>query len=148
MNTEIALRDKRHLLRSDLAVKPPEGSYGYESALAAAGVTVLAYEQFGSYQGDWWAHIEFPNKERYFVTGSYGSCSGCDAFEAEFGWKTSEEDPDYLHKLRDFGRDYLLDCMTFEQAVSKAGENSAWDTDADAMVEWVYAQSRTSLPAA
>ena len=57
----------------------------YQEALEAAGATVHAFEFFGSYQGDWWAKVTY-NGETGWVHGSYGSCSGCDAFEAEFGF--------------------------------------------------------------
>lgn len=132
---EIALRDKSHLI-ADVAHQPPPDAYGYEASLWATGVKVLGYEKFGSYQGDWWAHIEFPNHERYFVHSYYGSCSGCDAFEGEFMYGGDDE-PDYLHRLKDFGREYLTDCMTLEQAVVTAGEHSSWDMEADTVVAWV-----------
>lgn len=67
----------------------------YEEALKAAGAEVHAYETFGSYQGDWWALVSYEGKHG-FVHGYYGSCSGCDAFEAEFGWTENEcEDHKY-----------------------------------------------------
>jgi len=56
---------------------------GYRTAMEAAGATVLAYESFGSYQGDWFALVVYGGKT-FWVHGSYGSCSGCDAFCAEF----------------------------------------------------------------
>lgn len=141
---EVALRDKRHLL-ADIAFPVPDNLYGYEKALTAAGVKLLAFEQFGSYQGDWWAHVEFPNGESYFVNGSYGSCSGCDAFEAEFGWNDDKE-PNYLHKLRDFGREYLSDCYTYEQALAKAAEHSSWDTEAETVINWIKQRGQNGRP--
>ena len=132
---EIALRDKTHLL-PDVAIPVPEDSWAYEKALRAAGVEVIAFEQFGSYQGEWWAQVRFPNGEVYFVPGSFGSCSGCDAFEAEFGYK-DETKPDYLHRLRDFGRNYLTDCHTKEQAIAEASKNLEWDSGAQAMIDWI-----------
>jgi hypothetical protein len=136
MNTELALRDKRHLISADIAIQPPGNAGGYESALWATGVAVLGWEQFGSYQGDWFALILFPNGEKYFIHDYYGSCSGCDAFEAEFGYD-SQGKSDYLHRLRDFGREYLADCMTYEQAVAEASLNLTWDHDAEQAVDWV-----------
>lgn len=104
---------------------------GYVRALEAAGVKVLAFEEFGSYQGDWWARVEGG-----FVTGSYGSCSGCDAFEAEFGWNSDEAPQE---KLAEFGRPYAEDVLTFDQALAKAKENEAWDIEAAEMVAWIEA---------
>ena len=56
---------------------------GYTDALEKAGATVAEYRQFGDYQGTWLAKVAFRG-ELGWVTGSFGSCSGCDAFEAEF----------------------------------------------------------------
>lgn len=135
LKQEIALRDKSHLL-TDVAHQPPDGAYGYEAALWSTGVKVLGWKSFGSYQGDWLAHVEFPNGERYFIKDYYGSCSGCDAFESDMGY-ADEEAPDYLHRLKDFGRRYLNDCMTKEQAEKAVSENIEWDSEAPEMLEWV-----------
>ena len=54
----------------------------YTVALEAAGATVRAYQEFGSYQGDWWARVVLPDGREGWVTSSYGSCSGCDALES------------------------------------------------------------------
>ena len=78
---------------------------GYSSALHAAGCEVLEYEHTGSYQGDWYALVKL-NGEIGVVTGSYGSCSYCDAFEAEFGYG-EEDSANYQQRLADFGRSYL-----------------------------------------
>lgn len=139
IRTAIVAMDKRHLVPADVAIQPPPDASDYVAALWAAGVKVLDYERFGSYQGDWFAHIEFPNGERYFIHSYFGSCSGCDSFEAEFGWD-AEDRPGYLHRLRDFGRSYLSDCLTYEQAMAAASENIQWDTDAADMVAWVEAR--------
>lgn len=58
---EIVARDKTDLL-PDLARAPKEELHGYELALYCAGVEVAAFEQFGSYQGDWWAECIFPKR--------------------------------------------------------------------------------------
>lgn len=71
-----------------------------------------------------------------WVTGEYGSCSGCDAFEAEFGWD-AEKDPDYQSKLADFGRSYLDDMLTQEKAEKSASKNISWDSDAEKMVKFI-----------
>lgn len=147
---EIALRDKSHLLSADIAVKPPESSGGgYEDSLWATGVKVLAFSEFGDYQGTWWARIEFPNGEKYFVKDHFGSCSVCDSFQAEFDgryvddtWTSAKDMPDYLHKLRDFGRQFLADCRTTEQALAEAAENSSWDMEAETVVAWIKENSK------
>jgi hypothetical protein len=78
---------------------------GYQEAMEAAGAKVLAYESFGSYQGEWFAKVDY-NGDVGWVAGSFGSCSYCDAFEGEFGWN-DHESPDYEQRLADFGRTYL-----------------------------------------
>lgn len=66
---------------------------GYKESLEAAEAVVLNYEEFGSYQGDWLAFVEYKG-ERGIIMGSYGSCSECDAFEAEFGYSGEPEERD------------------------------------------------------
>jgi hypothetical protein len=56
---------------------------GYSSALTAAGAKVIDFKHFGDYQGTWGAIVDY-NGERSLVTGSYGSCSMCDSYQAEF----------------------------------------------------------------
>jgi len=56
---------------------------GYSSALTAAGAKVIDFKHFGDYQGTWGAIVDY-NGERSLVTGSYGSCSVCDSYQAEF----------------------------------------------------------------
>jgi hypothetical protein len=131
----------------------------YESALEAAGAKVLAFEQFGSYQGEWYALVEF-NGERGWINGSYGSCSHCDAFEGEFGYSWGSEksaDGRYLYpeddghsrhaeykaKLTDFGLTYLGTMLTQEQAEAEAGRYS-WDCDADKMLAFVKSHAEVS----
>lgn len=145
--TEIALRDKTHLL-PDVAMQPPVGADDYDAALWATGVKVLGSERFGSYQGDWWALVEFQNRERYFINGSFGSCSVCDAFQAQFesgsGFDEPQDRPDYLHRLKAFGREYLTDCRTYEQAMEEAATNESWDLEAGAVIAWIKATWETA----
>ena len=56
---------------------------GYKTCLEKAGAKVLDYKEFGSYQGDWLAFVEYKG-EKGIVQGAFGSCSGCDSFAAEF----------------------------------------------------------------
>lgn len=110
---------------------------GYQEALEAAGVTVHAFEQFGSYQGDWIAHVTY-GKQTGYIFGSFGSCSGCDAFQAEFGsrWK----DPATDAQLAAFAAEYLDAIVPFANALVTASVNLSWDFEAKAMVAWVEAQ--------
>jgi hypothetical protein len=128
----------------------------YQLALEAAGARVLAFEQFGSYQGDWWARVRVGRRIGW-IGGSFGSCSGCDAFEAEFGYANDAcRDKHYSHapecegciaakavyqkRLSDFGATYIESMMSKIDAIKKASENLRWDGDAQNMVDWIKAQ--------
>src|SRR5574340_1404036 len=80
----------------------------YQEAMEAAGAEVVAFEQFGSYQGAWRAKVRYKG-ETGWVQGSYGSCSGCDAFEAEFGWYEDACDEHHRHQT---------DCAACQEAAA------------------------------
>ena len=104
----------------------------YGSALEAAGATVLEFETFGSYQGDWWAKV-FYNGKMGWVNGSFGACSFFAAFESEFGYN----DPATPEKLAEFGKGYLDVLLTQEEAEKSASENLSWDSGAEKMVKFI-----------
>lgn len=137
----------------------------YEKALEVAGATVHVFECFGSYQGDWYAKVTYKDKSGW-VTGSYGSCSGCDSWEAEFGYGNEFEHTcqgaEYFEplnyngfefregcelcaaaklKVAQFGEEYLSEILTQEEAEKKASKNLDWDGDAAAMLAFVKANS-------
>src|SRR6185312_7049306 len=91
---------------------------GYQEAMEAAGAVVHAYEEFGDYQGSWYAKVTYQG-ETGWVEGAYGSCSGCDAFEAEFGYSYEPEENDYQDRLKLFGESYLTVVMPHEQMVER-----------------------------
>jgi len=105
------------------------GSWGYSGALEAAGAKIHDMETFGSWQGTWIAHVTLPDGRSGLIYGYYGSCSGCDAFEAEFGYDIhqyarpheAEFDPtcetciEYRKKLMHFGQEYFGDLQTPEE---------------------------------
>lgn len=129
---------------------------GYQEAMEAAGAIVHEFEEFGSYQGDWWAKVTYEGKTGW-VTGSYGSCSGCDAFEAEFGWGDEkcakheyesdeksigcdaciEAAAKYKNHLIEFGKCYLDEIMSKADAIKEASTNLEWDMEAKEMVDFV-----------
>lgn len=126
----------------------------YQQAMEAAGARILAFEQFGSYQGEWYALVDFDG-QRGWVNGSYGSCSGCDAFESEFGWvepgtvgdeiwdgtdyrpATEADVAGYRRRLADFGRQYLAHPLTQEEAEAHAAADIEWDSAAESMLAFV-----------
>ena len=133
----------------------------YENALEAAGAEVELFKSFGSYQGEWWALVKYDG-ERGWVNGSYGSCSGCDAFEAEFGCYSDGERCDeheysydapasceaceaaataYKERLASFGRGYLDGLLGQEAAINSASQYIEWDSEAQEMVDWLTANT-------
>lgn len=100
----------------------------YEMCLEKAGAKVLAFHEFGSYQGEWYALVEYQG-ERGWIEGSYGSCSGCDAFEAEFGFECCDKGHFYKDsncsacdalyteidkRYAEFGRTYLETILSYD----------------------------------
>lgn len=136
----------------------------YHQALEAAGADVHAFGSFGSYQGDWWALLVTADGVRGWVHGSFGSCSGCDAFAAEFDYGTSDRCSDHTYenpmpdcdqcrgaesayqvKLADFGKDYLTPLYTQEEAEKRAAENLSWDFDAQEMLDFIKKEGARDL---
>ncbi len=104
---------------------------GYCDAIEAAGAEVLAFGEFGSYQGDWYAKVKWEG-QTVLVGGAYGSCSGCDAFEAEF-MSTLHPTPEALAA---FGRTYLADPLDSAKARADAVEQAEWDVDSRDIIKW------------
>jgi hypothetical protein len=62
----------------------------YAHALRTAGAEVVDFKEIGSYQGTWGAVVDFQG-QRSLVTGYYGSCSHCDAYQSQFDRYSSDE---------------------------------------------------------
>lgn len=131
---------------------------GYDKAIEATGVKIKEYKEFGSYQGTWVAVLE----DGRIIEGSYGSCSGCDAYQAEFDYSEpqayddgtyrsgsyddiSKEEYDaamveYNEKLRTFGLSYVSEAQTFDEAIAryekKISDEYAWEDDKE-IYEWL-----------
>lgn len=135
----------------------PDFVFGYEGTFQLAGAHVHAFEQFGSYQGEWWAKVTYKGQTGW-ISGSYGSCSGCDSFQSEFDCTGHEHEnnnfvstfdlPKYYDKncekcveLKDklikFGEDYLTYIYTQEEAEENAAKNLDWDDNAEEMVKFI-----------
>lgn len=111
----------------------------YEDAFAAVpGVTVEWAQYCGSYQGRLVAKLKIEGLDgpRY-VLDYYGSCSGCDAYEAEFGYR-NDETPEALAA---FGRPYVEAALTLDEVLAellpKAGE--WYDTELKEVLDRVLA---------
>ena len=109
---------------------------GYSSALVAAGAEVVDFDTFGDYQGTWIAEVKY-NGQHGFVVGFYGSCSGCDAFEAEFDYAYAEEDNSYQERLKAFGESYLRHILTLEDVKHDYAKCEDWDHEGTAIKEWL-----------
>lgn len=140
---EILSMDKTNLLPKSPTMVDDEKYRGYELSLMVAGVTVVDYQEFGAYQGEWWAYIELSDGVRYFVTDYYGSCTGCDDFEAHFYGYNLEEDKDfnYWEELRKFGAEYIQCCLNKDQAINKAKESYDYDLTSEEIIEWINSVS-------
>lgn len=136
----------------------------YREALQAAGAEVLEAKYFGSYQGDWYALVNY-NGSKQWVHGSYGSCSGCDAFCAEFDFDgddngceehryekqadctaCKERTVEYQRRLANFGKSYLDNAMTQVEAEKIAAEHLEWDSEAQEMLDFLKANSIPNVP--
>jgi len=139
-------------------------SYEYEKCLELAGAKIYEFDEFGSYQGDWWAKVEYQGKIGW-VNGSYGSCSSSDEFQSEFGDSYFEkhmhddknilftsfidiifpeefkEDCEMCQKLKkkmiEFGESYLDDILNQEEAEKRASKNLNWDGEAQEMLDFI-----------
>lgn len=130
---------------------------GYRETMELAGAVVYIFEEFGSYQGEWWAKVNYNDKIGW-VNGSYGSCSGCDSFEAEFGYKLHKHEDndcvtyysfpeeykencphcqDLMKRMKEFGEEYLDNIMTQEEAEKYASKYIEWDLEAQEMLRFL-----------
>lgn len=115
----------------------------YRQSLEAAGARVLAFEYFGDWQGSWIALADY-NGEQIWIQGSFGSCTHCDAFEAEFGLTDiDEQSEDYNLRLADFGRSYLESPIQFDNLLRRYLADSEWDFEAQDIVFWIRETAQT-----
>lgn len=110
---------------------------GYAEAMKAAGAAVLVFQHFGSYQGDWLA-LCFYKGDFVWVHGCFGSCSSCDAFEAEFGDISKYDEPvKYAQRLTEFGREYLEEHVVDEAQIGRWQERVDWDSETASMLKLI-----------
>lgn len=110
----------------------------YKTALVAAGAEVVAFTNFGDWQGTWVALVDYQG-QRGWVQGAFGSCDHCDAFEAEFAWDEARDaDPaEYDSRLAAFGRRYLDDILTTQQVLRQYEADADWDSESESAVLWI-----------
>lgn len=57
--------------------------YGYKGLIKSAGLEIFWEEDVGSYQGDTFLILHDPDEDKWgFKCYGWGSCSGCDSWEA------------------------------------------------------------------
>lgn len=112
---------------------------GYRDALVAAGAEVIAFHEEDDWQGRW-AAIVHQDGEDLAILGHFGSCSGCDAYQAEFEYScpwcdehycdAQENCPDcaaaveqHATKLAEFGRGYVECAMPVAEAIANLDED-------------------------
>ena len=130
----------------------------YSECLKIAGCRVIEFVTFGTYQGNWVALVDYNGKKGWII-GSYGSCTGCDSFQSEFGHSTNhcctdgkwKNEYDYnqfsmakcdkckelYSRLKAFGENYVEQIMTQEEAEKEASRNISWDLDAQPMLDFI-----------
>ena len=107
----------------------------YHWVLEEAGAIVHAFQDFGSYQGDWLAKVTYKGKTGW-IKDYYGSCSGCDAFESESGYEDRTKEDWHEFSIK-FAKDYLEDIRTYEEVLKSCEKDIEWDMDAKEMVDWL-----------
>lgn len=118
---------------------------GYYEALQAAGAVVIDFRSFGDWQGRWYAKVNYKGSIS-LIGGSFGSCSYCDSFQAEFDFY-DRESPDYPEKLAEFGRSYLDDPLNPVVEAKRFREEREWDMGAPEILEWIERSFDTTEPA-
>jgi hypothetical protein len=132
----------------------------YQLTLEKAGAEILGFHEIGSYQGTWGAVVIYKG-EKSLVTGSYGSCTYCDAFQSEFGYHSEPymkdgkyfngyydeiSKEDYEERMRDleqkyiyFGEGYLRNPMSKDMIItylSKLKKDDWFDSEEAELYEW------------
>jgi len=105
----------------------------YAAALSAAGATVHAAVFTKDYQGVWLAFVTYKG-ETGFVSGWFGSCSGCDDFYA-FEYRC-EGEPTQAELAR-FGSEYLDGIEGVDEVRKRYEEQSEWCMEADETLRWI-----------
>lgn len=102
--------------------------YWYDSLLKECCEEVYCYDEFGSYQGDWFAKVKFKGNIGW-VHGCYGSCPYCD-------W-VSGTDLEGEELKKAFIGEYLENLLSQEEAEKEASKYIDFDLDAEQMLAFV-----------
>lgn len=109
----------------------------YEDAFAAVpGVTVEWAHYCGSYHGRLIAKLKIDGvDEPRYILDYFGSCSGCDSYQAEMPWEPTPE------ALADFGSPYVETAFSLDEVITELlPKNGRWyDEDEKQALEYVLA---------
>lgn len=110
-----------------------EEALEYRALLEEVGAKVNAFKAFGSFQGDWFAHVLY-NDRAGWVHGQFGSCPTTDDLQ--------EIDDRRRGAARSvarwrYGRQLLDSLLTQAEAERLAAKNIEWDHDAEEMLMFV-----------
>jgi hypothetical protein len=115
----------------------------YESCLEAAGATVHDFISIGDYTGTWYALVSYGDVTG-IVSGSYGSCSGCDSYCAasEEAWSREERGNGGEDWRAEFGRGYLTDIQSPKDFVAyhqdSLDSGRSWEeSETKEILEWI-----------
>ena len=111
----------------------------YEDAIAKVpGVTVEWAKYFGSYQGRFCAKLKIDGKDTpEYVMDYYGSCSGCDSYEASFGYSDDPTDD----QLISFATPYVEAALPLDDAIRELMPKPGqwYDTEDKEMLDYILA---------
>ena len=108
----------------------------YASALSAAGAVVHSVVYTNDYQGTWMAFVAHKGQTG-FVSGWFGSCGGCDDFQA-FEYRC-EGEPTQAELAR-FGSEYLDNIESLDEVRRRYEKQSEWCMEADETLRWIEEQ--------
>lgn len=131
----------------------------YLETFERAGAEILANQEFGDWQGTGLTKVNYKGKVGW-IEYAYGSCSGCDAYEAELGYCWDEacdahrysfdqdcddcqvRAEDYRRAQVAFALPYLETLYSqdeIEAAYAKRKTKYTWDGEAERMYDFVVA---------
>lgn len=104
----------------------------YEDAIAKVpGVEVLDIQYFGYYQGSFICKIKV-NEEIKYIYADYGSCCGCDSYEAEFAFSDPSDE-----QLASFGESYLSLAQSKEALLDQLKNNIYGEGEESEEYKWL-----------
>ncbi len=116
----------------------------YETLLETPDSHVLAFKEFGYYQGTWIAKVRYKDKI-IWIKDYYGSCSGCDTLEhIKMSYCSFPENKEALQEklritnvLAEMAKDYLENGITFEELEAELAKDMKEDSDTQEAMKFI-----------